>query len=209
MGDWTRPTILRHGRPYAPGERLHGHAASLLRAFTEGESLHRSTSAAALAAAVACTAMIYAAPPASAATSYVHNDCTATDTSNPTHCFRIHFNSRSETTWQSLSGCLATRHSRSNEDGYSPNGATLVRFVFDFFPSDAYHGMQHPCDQKGAGQSVYHNAASAWNQDPYAAYTVYSKTSYNGTTKYYPKADGYARNLGSGLKNSNSSHKRS
>lgn len=172
--------------------------------------MRRSTSAAALAAAVASTAVVVCtALPASAATSYVHNDCTASDTSNPTHCFRINFNSRSETTLQSLSGCLATRHSRSNEDSYSPNGASVVRFEFGAFPSDAYHGMPHPCDDRGAGQAVYHNAASAWNQDPYAAYTVYAKTSYSGTSKYYPKADGYARNLGSGLQNSNSSHKRS
>lgn len=159
-------------------------------------------------AAVAVAATVTVAPPASAA-SYVHNDCTASDTSHPTHCFRIHFNSRSETTEMSQSACLATRHSRSNEDGYSPNGATFINFVFGGFPSEVYGGMQTPCDPTGSGGAVYHNAASAWNQDSYAGYTIYANTGYSGTSKYYPKADGYARNLGSGLKNHNGSHKRS
>ncbi|MFE9606120.1 hypothetical protein [Streptomyces hokutonensis] len=167
------------------------------------------TAVATAAAAAAVVATITAAPPASAATSYVHNDCTSTDTSHPTHCFRIQFNSRSETTQQSDSGCLATRHSRSNDDGYSPNGASFITFVFGAFPSDAYGGMPTPCDARGSGQGVYHHAASAWNQDPYAGYTVYANTGYSGTSKYYPKADGIARNLSSGLKNHNGSHKRS
>ncbi|WP_329359781.1 hypothetical protein [Streptomyces sp. NBC_01483] len=100
-------------------------------------------------AAVAVAATVTVAPPASAA-SYVHNDCTASDTSHPTHCFRIHFNSRSETTEMSQSACLATRHSRSNEDGYSPNGATFINFVFGGFPSEVYGGMQTPCDPRAS-----------------------------------------------------------
>lgn len=75
--------------------------------------------------------------------------------------------------------------------------------------SEVYGGMQTPCDPTGSGGAVYHNAASAWNQDSYAGYTIYANTGYSGTSKYYPKADGYARNLGSGLKNHNGSHKRS
>ncbi|MHB9858382.1 hypothetical protein [Streptomyces sp. YIM S03343] len=167
----------------------------------------RLTLAAAATAAAAVVATVMSSP-ASAVTSYVHNDCTSSDTGHPTHCFRIHFNSRSEVTQQSDSACLATRHSRSNEEGYSPNGATFISFVFGAFPSDAYGGMKSPCDNTGSGQGVYHNAASAWNQDSYAGYTMYANTSYSGTSKYYPKADGIARNLGSGLKNHNGSHKR-
>ncbi|MFI6355117.1 hypothetical protein ACIBJF_21235 [Streptomyces sp. NPDC050743] len=90
-------------------------------------------------------------------------------------------------------------------------GAIVVRFVFEDFPSDAYGGMPYPCGHykgDGDGQGVESNAASAWNQDPYAAYSVYSEDGYSGETQWYPKADGYARNLGSGIKNHNGSHKR-
>ncbi|WP_189982660.1 peptidase inhibitor family I36 protein [Streptomyces capoamus] len=71
--------------------------------------------------------------------------------------------------------------------------------------------MPFPCGHSsgdGDGQGVFNSAASAWNQDPYAAYSVYSQTGYSGESKWYPKADGYARNLGSGLKNHNGAHKR-
>ncbi|MGI5375843.1 hypothetical protein ACQEV2_16630 [Streptomyces sp. CA-251387] len=165
----------------------------------------RASATAALTVAAACAALLTGASSAQAATSYVGDDCSS---SGNKKCFRIHYNSRSETTTQSRSACLATNRSRSDHYGYSPNGASYVRWVFRSFPSDAYGGMYHPCDPTGDGQGVYHNAASAWNQDPYAAYAVYSETGYGGQNKWYPKADGYARNLGSGIKNHNGAHKR-
>ncbi|GAA1042217.1 hypothetical protein GCM10009566_42860 [Streptomyces murinus] len=168
--------------------------------------------AATAASAAALAAGVLTAGPAYAGTSYVHNDCTSSDTAHPNHCFRIHFNSRSETTTQSDSACFATRRDRSSEFGYSVNGgASVVRFVFEDFVSDAYGGMPHPCGHSkgdGDGQGVENNAASAWNQDPYAAYSVYSADGYGGENQWYPKADGYARNLTSGIKNHNGAHKR-
>jgi hypothetical protein len=165
------------------------------------------------AAALSAAGLLVTAPQASAApTSYVGDECSS---AYNRACFRIHFNSRSETTQLSQSACLASNKSISNHLGYSPNGAALVRYVFKGFPGyyvdpdgDTHQGMKNPCDATGDGQSVMDNAASAYNQDPSHSYTVYSNTGYTGSKKTIPKYDGIARNLGSGLKNKNSSSKR-
>ncbi|MEU1040734.1 hypothetical protein ACFYP4_10205 [Streptomyces sp. NPDC005551] len=68
--------------------------------------------------------------------------------------------------------------------------------------------MAHPCDGTGDGQTAANNAASAYNQDPSHSYTVYKDTGYTGSKKTIPRYDGIARNLGTGLKNKNSSSKR-
>ncbi|MFC8221864.1 hypothetical protein HUT15_36910 (plasmid) [Streptomyces sp. NA03103] len=86
----------------------------------------------------------------------------------------------------------------------------MVRYVFR--PTPGYYGDHKgpaaPCDGSGDGQGVYYNAASGYNQNPYGAYSVYSSTGYGGQNKWFPKYDGIARNLPSGIKNHNGSHQR-
>ncbi|MGW4196172.1 hypothetical protein [Streptomyces sp. NPDC005004] len=166
-----------------------------------------------LATAAAALAAVFAtSPPAFAATSYVADECSS---SYNRACFRIHYASRSETTQLSESGCFISNKSITNHWGYSPNGASVVRYIFSAFPGyytdpdgDTHKGMSAPCDNKGDGQYATDNAASAYNQDPSHSYTVYSNTGYAGSKKTIPKYDGIARNLSSGLKNKNSSSKR-
>ncbi|MEI5098016.1 hypothetical protein RB200_04380 [Streptomyces sp. PmtG] len=147
------------------------------------------------------------APPASAGTSYEDDVCSSRGNR---YCFRIHYSSRSETTQQSKSDCFVANKSVWDHWGYTVSGgAHVIRYVFGSFPSDAYGGMRHPCSGAGGGQAAVDNAASAWNQDPRARYTVYSGSGYSGSKKTYPKADGIARNFSkTKLKNKNSSHKR-
>ncbi|WP_369249180.1 hypothetical protein [Streptomyces sp. R41] len=168
---------------------------------------------AALAAAVASFAAVLAtAPSASAATSYAADECSS---AYNRACFRIQFNSRSETTQLSQSACFISNKSIKDHWGYSPNGTSIVRYVFSGFPGyytdpdrDTHKGMSNPCDNTGDGQYAADNAASAYNQDPSHSYTVYSNAGYSGSKKTIPKYDGIARNLGNGLKNKNSSSKR-
>jgi len=115
----------------------------------------------------------------------------------------------------SQSGCFATNKSIKNHWGYSPNSASIVRYIFTSFPGyytdpdgETHRGMANPCDPEGAGQGLGDNAASAYNQDPSHSYTVYGDAGYTGSKKTIPKYDGMARNLGSTLKNKNSSSQR-
>ncbi|MCX4742469.1 hypothetical protein [Streptomyces antibioticus] len=165
-----------------------------------------------VAVASSLAAVLATAPTASAATSYAADACSS---GYNRACFRIHYNSRSETTQLSQSACFISNKSITNHWGYSPNGASVVRYIFSGFPGyytdpdgDTHKGMSDPCDAKGDGQYAADNAASAYNQDPSHSYTVYSNTGYAGSKKTIPRYDGIARNLGTGLKNKNSSSKR-
>ncbi|MFF8100866.1 hypothetical protein ACF07S_13980 [Streptomyces sp. NPDC016640] len=142
--------------------------------------------------------------PASAATSYSADECTS---SGSTYCFVIHYNSRSETTNYSSSSCFVATRDIPDYYGYSPNGTTLVRFVFEYgLISDNYATCR--LGNTGEGLAVKNNAASASNGERSASYRVYYNSGYLGTSQTFSPTCGLhwpSTNPISSLKNENAS----
>jgi hypothetical protein len=57
----------------------------------------------------------------------------------------------------SHSSCFLANVSVPNAWGYSPNQASVVRYIFDFHSNACYD------DDKGSGKAIYHDAASGSN----------------------------------------------
>ncbi|MFV0134405.1 hypothetical protein ACLGIH_14375 [Streptomyces sp. HMX87] len=145
--------------------------------------------------------------PASAATSYSADECTS---SGNAYCFVIHYNSRSAATYYSASSCFVANRSIPDYYGYSPNGAVLLRFVFEY---GMISGNYNTCrlGNSGEGQPVKNNAASASNGECVASHRVYYNSGHQGTSQTFsPTCGDYwpSENLISALKNENASAKR-
>ncbi|MCL7427111.1 hypothetical protein [Streptomyces sp. YS415] len=155
----------------------------------------------------AFAAVVSFAAPASAATSYAADECTS---SGNAYCFVIHYNSRSATSNYSASSCFVANRSIPDYYGYSPNGAILVRFVFDY---GLISGNYNTCrlGNSGEGLEVKNNAASASNGECVASYRVYYSSGYQGVNQTFsPTCGDYwpSENLSATLKNENASAKR-
>jgi uncharacterized membrane protein len=158
-------------------------------------------------ATVTAGALATTVSPTSAATSYAADECSS---SGNAYCFSLHYNSRSETTNYSVSSCFVTNESIPNYYGYSPNGASLVRYVFEY---GQISGNYNTCrlGNSGEGLEVKNNAASASNSECVATHRVYYSSGYQGLSQAFsPTCGDYwpAQNLVSGLKNENASSKR-
>ncbi|MFE6836810.1 hypothetical protein ACFVFI_18510 [Streptomyces sp. NPDC057705] len=160
-----------------------------------------------VAAVGALSALSFSVTPASAATSYESDVC---GSSGNRYCFAIHYNSRGGQTWYSASPCFVADRDVPDYFGYSPNQASLVRYVFR---SGQISGTAAACtlSNEGDGQGVKNNAASASNGECVADYRVYYNSGYSGPSQSFsPNCGDYwpAENLGSGLYNENASHDR-
>ncbi|MEU3555671.1 hypothetical protein [Streptomyces fragilis] len=144
--------------------------------------------------------------PASAATSYVSDVCTS---SNNTYCFQLNWGSRGETTWVGLDACFVSNQDVPDYYGYSPNGATLVRYVFRHGElNDAGTGLAGLCRGEGGGEAVKNNAASGANAECSATHRVYFNSGYGGISQaFLPDCGTHwpSQNLVSSLKNENAS----
>ncbi|MDT7840170.1 hypothetical protein [Streptomyces justiciae] len=94
--------------------------------------------------------------------------------------------------------------------GYSPNGATLVIYVFGY---GQISGNYNTCrlGDSGEGQPVKNNAASASNGECVATHRVYYNSGYQGISQAFsPTCGDYwpSENLIADLKNENASAKR-
>lgn len=152
--------------------------------------------------------LLFPFAPAFAATptSYVSDTCSS---SGNKFCFSIHFNSRGGQTWYSDSACLVSNNDIPDYLGYSPNGVSLVRYVFR---AGQISGTAATCVlSSGDGQGVKNNAASASNGECSATFRVYFNSGYNGPSQaFLPTCGEYwpSENLVSTLKNENASQDR-
>ncbi|MET9519906.1 hypothetical protein [Streptomyces sp. NPDC002994] len=147
------------------------------------------------------------APSASAATSYASDECSS---SGNAYCFVMHYNSRGEQTWYSVSSCFVANESIPNHYGYSPNGVALVRYVFGY---GLISGNYNTCrlGNSGEGLELKNNAASASNGECSANNRVYYSSGYSGISQaFLPNCGDYwpSENLVSSMKNENASHER-
>ncbi|MFI2004122.1 hypothetical protein ACH432_01990 [Streptomyces jumonjinensis] len=159
----------------------------------------------ALAFSVTPAAAAPAAPPAPI--SYESDACSS---SGNGYCFILHVNSRGGQTWYSDSPCFVANKDISDHYGYSPNGVSLVRYVFrpgQISGSPAVCNLSNSHD----GQGIKNNAASASNGECSANYRVYFNSGYGGPSQaFLPTCGDYwpSENLVTALKNNNASHDR-
>ncbi|MFE6285601.1 hypothetical protein [Streptomyces sp. NPDC057877] len=155
----------------------------------------------AVGASLALSASFLATSPAQAATTYSGDECTASNE----NCFALFYNS-GVNTW--TSSCFLSNRSIPDLWGYSPNGATVVRFVFRAPGTHINTNLAVSwCYGSGEGQDVKNNAAAAASGEASATNTVFYNSGYAGASQSFgPRSTG---NLNSTLKNENASIQRS
>ena len=143
-----------------------------------------------------------------ASTSYESDECTSAGNA---YCFSMHWESAgSETGGYSKSSCFVANKSIPNHYGYSPNGAVLVRYVFEYGQID---GIYNTCrlGNSGEGLGIKNNVASASNGECSVYYRIYYNSNYSGLFQtFHPTCGSYAPsdNMMAGMKNQNASHVR-
>lgn len=165
------------------------------------ESTVKKITRLAVGAGLAMSAALLTHAPAQAATSYEGDACSVSNE----NCFALFYNS-GVNTW--TSSCFLSNKSISDLYGYSPNGATLVRYVFIAPGTHINTNLAVSwCIGNGEGQEVKNNAAAAASGEASATNTVYYNSGYAGASQSFgPRSTG---NLNSTLKNENASIKRS
>ncbi|ANW19214.1 hypothetical protein [Streptomyces clavuligerus] len=150
---------------------------------------------------LAASASLFAVPTAQATPiSYSGNECSA----SKANCFALFYNS-GVNTW--TSSCFLSNQSINDLYGYSPNGATLVRFVFrpHEVTINSNLGVSR-CVGDGDAQAVKNNAAAGTSGEASATNTVYFNSGYTGPSQSF--APRSTANLNATLKNENASIKR-
>lgn len=148
------------------------------------------------------------APAQAVPISYVSDVCSS---SGNQYCFEIYYDSAGASTGYSYSSCFLANQSVPDHLGYSPNGAVLVRYMFEG-GTGRITGSNPGCTGgSGDGLGLKNAAASAVNNECGVNNIVYYNSGYQGTSQTITPGcgdDWPSTNLKSTLKNENASHKR-
>jgi len=149
-----------------------------------------------VSAVAAGAAIVGLASPASAATVYVSDECTA---SGNARCMTLFYNSQAGSIW--ASSCFISNKDIYNFSGNYGEGTTYV-YVFD--GRDLITNYLGYCENgSGSGSPVKNNAAAGSNTLSGNTVRIYYNSGYAGP--YQSFAPGSIKNLNSTLKNQNAS----